>query len=217
MLKRHFICLIILLCLAFSSGCFTAEIHSKVNSDGTLGSYSVGITTSQFVYGMLTSQAKEDGYSNLGESLMKDAEPGSYSYNEKWDGDTVEITISTTQTMQSTDPELWKIQVENGYMVYNDKRLVSDDITGDSNEFADAMLNSVAVHYYLEMPGKIVESNANVVDGNKAEWHLTGANAFNTDIYAKSELPVFGLPGFGLIITLIGLISAIILVSRRGI
>lgn len=47
-----------------------------------------------------------------------------------------------------------------------------------------------AIRYSLEMPGKIIESNANIVKGNKA-----------ITIYAVSEIPT--IPGFDILSALI--------------
>lgn len=212
--KISILCLLIVF-LVLSCGCFTLEVHTKVNPDATLSSYSYDLTTSQFVYNALKESAKEQGYSSLRESMTSNAEPGTYKYDEIWDGDTVTISIASTQPLQSTDPEKWQIKKESGYMIYDDKRLLSDETIEDSNEFTEAMLSSAGVHYYLEMPGKIIDTNANVVDGNKAEWHLTGSEVFTTEIYAKSEVPVFALPGFGALIALIGLSCATLLLIRK--
>jgi hypothetical protein len=52
------------------------------------------------------------------------------------------------------------------------------------------MISALTVHYYLEMPGKIVESNADTIADTRAEWHLSGLDAFSTTIYARSEVPL---------------------------
>lgn len=75
------------------------------------------------------------------------------------------------------------------------------------------MLSGFALHYYLEMPGKIVETNANTIEDNKAEWHLTGADAFNTRIYAKSEIPA--IPGFEIFFGLFALIAGVVVINAK--
>ncbi len=54
-----------------------------------------------------------------------------------------------------------------------------------------------AIRYSLEMPGKIIESNANIVKGNKATWYITKP----ITIYAVSEIPT--IPGFDILSALI--------------
>ncbi|WP_231476775.1 hypothetical protein, partial [Methanoculleus sp. MH98A] len=66
--KRSILCILIVF-LVLSCGCFTLEVHTKVNPDATLSSYSLDLTTSQFVYNALKESAKEQGYSSLRESM----------------------------------------------------------------------------------------------------------------------------------------------------
>ena len=76
------------------------------------------------------------------------------------------------------------------------------------------MLSSITLDYYLTMPGKIVDSNANVVNGNKAEWHLSGKDLSNMKIYAKSEVPA--TPGFGAILAIAGIMTGFYMMARKG-
>ena len=66
---------------------------------------------------------------------------------------------------------------------------------------------------YLEMPGTIVDANANVVEGHRAEWHLSGSDMGGTELYAKSEVPAPSLSGFGLLVCVTGLL--LLFVWRR--
>jgi PGF-CTERM protein len=215
MRANHAILCLLIVFLVISCGCFTLEVHSKVNADATVSSYSIDLKTSQFVYNALKNSAKEQGYATVRESFQAQSEPGVLTYNEVWDGDTVTISMASTRPIQSLDPENWQIRKEGGYMIYDDKRFSSDEAIDDSNEFTEAMLGSVGLHYYLEMPGKIVETNANAVDGNRAEWHLTGSEMFTTNIYAKSEVPALGIPGFGPLAALAGLCCAVLVAFRK--
>lgn len=238
---------IICLLVAFtvlSCGCFTVEVHSKVNADATVSSYSFNLTTNQFVYSALKESANEQGYSTLRESFLAQSEPGTIEYSEVWDGDTVTIRMDSLRPIQSLDPGNWTIQKVDGYMVYRDARFTSDEsiddsgelgdgsdgfsdgsdelgdgsdwLGNDSDELSDAMFSGVGLHYYLEMPGKIVDTNANTVNGNRAEWHLTGTDVFTTEIYAKSEVPALALPGFGVLAALAGLGCALIWLCRKS-
>jgi hypothetical protein len=72
---------------------------------------------------------------------------------------------------------------------------------------ANMMLSGITLDYYLEMPGKILDSNAETVKDNKAEWHAIGSEIYNTKIYAKSEVPL--LSGFSSIIAIIAITSLI--------
>jgi|GEM_PF-1734390 len=65
----------------------------------------------------------------------------------------------------------------------------------EEQEMVRTMLSGITVDYYLEMPGKIVNTTATTVNGNKAEWHFSGEDIFNTTIYAESQPPSL-VPGF---------------------
>jgi hypothetical protein len=74
------------------------------------------------------------------------------------------------------------------------------------------------VDYYLEMPGEITDSNADEVDGNTAEWHATGPDAYtNTRIYAESDKPtMLSAPGFGAIPAVLALLLGAFYFRRRS-
>lgn len=208
--KKVILPLILLIMLSvFACGCFTATVHSTVNADGMISNYKMDLETSQFVYNMLKEQAKEDGYSSIqSQMLSQSSDSSSLKYTETWDGSTVTISMESTAMLESVDPEKLHIEKVDGVMVYTDSRLVSDDGMDDSNEYTESMLKTVGFHYYLTMPGKIIESNADFTDGNTAEWHLSGSDVFTTPISAKSEVPSFPIPTSGLL-AIMGLIGAI--------
>ncbi|AIG98497.1 MULTISPECIES: PGF-CTERM sorting domain-containing protein [Archaeoglobus] len=196
------------------SGCATLSVHSKVNKDGSVESYKLVINTSSFVYGLLAEGAKKEGYESLRESFLSEIPEemrDKVSYDEVWSGDQVSIIIEARDYVPADDDKV-KIRKENGFLIYEDLSFASENNQTSSNELGNALLSSFSLHYYLEMPGKIVESNANVVKDNKAEWHLTGASAFNTRIYAKSEVP--GIPGFEAALAIVGLLAAGLLFGR---
>lgn len=195
-------CLIALLLLFFAliAGCATLTLNVKVNSDETISQYYATVETTSMVYNLIGGQIK----SNIDTDL--------FDYDEKWTGDKVTITMKAKRSLVSTDLNELKIQRIDNIMYYEDTRLVDPDMS--TNEYSSAMLNSFVVNYNLEMPGKIIDSNADKVKDNKAEWHLTGEKAFNTRIYAKSEIPA-SIPGFGVVMALFGLIFGFIVVKKR--
>ena len=98
MASKKIILLVILLVMVsvFTCGCFTATVHSKVNSDATIGSYKMEIETTQFVYNMLKEKAQEDGYSSIQSCMLSEhPDPNKSKYSESWDGDTVTICIES--------------------------------------------------------------------------------------------------------------------------
>ncbi len=166
------------------SGCVTISIESKVGRDGGIAKYDMMIDTSATVYSLM------DDYDE-GESLQERVESQGGTYKEEWDKDNVRII------MTDIVPEDVHTEVGEDYLIYRET-------------FGELPTEGVNVHYYLEMPGKIVESNADSVDGNKAEWHMVGADS-GRDIYAKSEVPA--LPGISAF-SIIGILLIVALIRR---
>ena len=103
--------------------------------------------------------------------------------------------------------------IKNGnYLIYYDYTFTNNK--SKSGNLSNEMLASmIKVNYYLEMPGKIVDSNADKVKGNRVEWHFSSRK---TPIYAKCELPKS--PGFGSVETLLAIlaVTGIGLLKRRS-
>ncbi len=153
------------------SGCATVNVHSKVNKDGGIESYKVVINTSSFVYGLLAEGAKKNGYESLRESFFSEIpeeERDKVTYDEVWSGDQVSIIVEIRDYVPEEDDKL-KVRKEDGFLIYEDLSFASESGQTTSDELSNAILSSFSLHYYLEMPGKIVDSNANVVKDNKAE------------------------------------------------
>lgn len=164
------------------------SFESKVNKDGEITQYDMVVDTNSFVYGILNSQDSENG-----ESLRENVVSKGGEYKEEWDGDDVRIIIT------GLSPEDAYTELSGDYLIYKDPigDLASDYETDDEDLFGmnEAMDSAIKIHYYLEMPNEIIDSNADFVEGNKAEWHMVNANSIR-DIYAKCEVPL--LPGTGL-------------------
>jgi hypothetical protein len=78
------------------------------------------------------------------------------------------------------------------------------------------MLSGISMDYYLEMPGKIVDGNADTIKDNKAEWHLVGADISKTKIYAKSDIPILPfLSGSEMTLAFLGIMGALFIVRKR--
>lgn len=189
------------------------SVLSKVNKDGNVDNYRMVINTSSMVYDILSEQAKEEGHASLRESFMSNVSEemeDKVTYNEKWNGDSVSIIIESKG--QPLEGGNLSIHREGDYLVYEDN-FESGERQEEPDEYTKQMLSGFALHYYLEMPGKIVEANANTVEDNKAEWHLTGVDAFNTRIYAKSEIPA--IPGFEVFTGLFALITCVVVIGMK--
>ena len=87
--------------------------------------------------------------------------------------------------------------------------------SSSNNPYSSEMMDSISLNYYLQMPGKITYSvGASSVDGNKAEWHLSGNQIGTTPITATSDLP--SIPGFDGVVVVMGILGAILLVRAKN-
>lgn len=226
-----------LLALILLSGCVQIGVHSTVAADGTIDEYRMDITVSRTVYGLIESGAEENGYGSVEAYLLADLEGESavqadedslfqaldasnaerVTYDETFDGDQVTMAITIEGVTPRADGPI-TITERDGQLVYEDRTFVNESSTNASgSEFARQATAGFAVDYYLTMPGEITESNADEVDGNTAEWHATGSDAFtDTHVYAASETPSsVSLDGFGVGIALVSILVAFGLVALR--
>lgn len=175
-----------LILVVIASGCVSLTYDVKVDKNGEFDKFDTTVNTSTEVYSLIDDQIKEEKGKTLKQYVID--EGGKFS--EVQNGDTVEVKIS------GVPDENVNVTRVDGYMVYN----------------ADVD-NEAKIDYYLEMPGKIVESNADIINGKKAEWHLTEGGS-TQNIYAKSEIPT--IPGFGFFSTTIMLLIAIFGIRKRS-
>lgn len=194
------------------SGCLSASVHSKVDGANKLDKYKLVINTSSVLYSVVTEQVKKQGYSSIKDKFMshinnrKDIR-NKISYNEEWNGDSVSIIFKAHDIRIPSNGTL-RVYSDGDYLVYEDSIYEGSTPVSD-NPLSKLALSSITLHYYLEMPGEVVNSTATSVEGNKAEWHLTGSNVFDTHIYAKCKKPF--IPGFGLLVACTAIATAIAL------
>lgn len=210
----------LLVAAACIAGCLTMDVHVKVNPDASVGSYTLTMNMTSAAYSLLTQSAHASGYQNLREQLSAEgAGSGAMKYSEQWGPDSVTVTLEADGPIGSVNQSGWSITKSDNFMVYEDSRLVSGrvhDAAAGEDRYSTAMISALTVHYYLEMPGKIVESNANTITDNKAEWHLSGLDAFSTKIYARSEVPLLpSIPGFAGTSAILGVLAVAAIVLRR--
>lgn len=203
------------------AGCAQVTVHSTVNADGTISELQYQANMSRTAYGYLETSAQEDGYdsvkdqfmSNLNESERENAE-----FTTEYNGDQVTITMRRTDVTPGDGAAL-NITTQDGKLVYRDQTFVNESASEEPGSgMGSAITSGLAVDYYLEMPGEITDSNADTVDGNTAEWHSSGSNAFtHTPIYAVSKKPTFaGMPGFGPLAAVVGLLLTTLYFRTRA-
>lgn len=220
MAKRK-LAILVVIGLILLSGCAQISVHSTVTASGEISEYKLQINTSRTVYGFLEQSAEEEGYDSVKESVLADmneSQREQITYEEEFNGNDVTMTFLAEDLDPSTSNTI-SVEKRDGKIVYRDTTFLNESATGadaPSSELSRSMLSGLAVDYYLTMPGEITDSNADSVDGNTAEWHETGSDAFTSlEVQAESEAPsVFGVPGMGTVSALVafGLVAIILLI-----
>ena len=201
---RH-IWLVAVLLAASICGCITITVHSKVDRSGKLADYNMTITVPN-----LSGKAFNETNQTVGKNL---------EWVKKAGGEVTEKTYVTNSTitlitdirnldlskLNNSSKFRIRIKKEGNYLIYRDYTFAGNST---KNKMSSQMASLIEVNYYLEMPGKIVDSNADKVKGSKAEWHFSGKRV----IYAKCELPKS--PGFGALEALV-VIAVLALGLRR--
>ncbi len=192
--------------LVLVSGCAQVAVHSTVAGDGTIDEYRLQINTSRTAYGYLDEAAEAEGYDSIGPWLLRDVNESAaedVAYDETFDGDRVSMEVTITG-LDPTTTDTITVERSDGRLVYEDLTFVNESAlvdAGESENLAGTFSAGTSVDYYLTMPGKITDSNADEVDGKTAAWHESGRDAFvDNRIYAESEVPVgssLSVPGFG--------------------
>lgn len=188
------------------AGCASISVNTTVATDGTISEYQMQANMSTEAYGLLDGQAKDEGYDgfeDLVRSELNTSAVKNLTYNVNIDGDDVSMLIRL-EGINATKTNSFNVTRANDNLTfrdtvwYNSSRDISDD---------NMFLSRITLTYHLTMPGEIVASNADEVDGNTATWRATGQEAlYRTEIRATSraEQNAFG-PGFGLLPTIVAL------------
>ncbi|MDI6898116.1 hypothetical protein [Methanocella conradii] len=215
-MKKIIVLIAILSIIAFVCGCLSISMYTKVNREGNISDLKIEINTTSTVYGLMQSSVQQQGYSTVKEYMLSNVSKeygtssgNTFDYNEEWSGENVKMTLTAKGSFKPDTDSSIKIYKDGSFMIFEYVATASPTPTptptaspygsyfNDSSlsGLSDTMLNSITFNFYLEMPGKIVDSNANVVKDNKAEWHLTGKTMSGMKMYAKSEIPT-SVPGF---------------------
>lgn len=207
-MKKIVVGLALVLIVLFS-GCVTISYDAKVNKSGGIEKYNMTLDTNSYVYSALNSQLLEEN----GKSIRAGVISKGGEYEEVWDGDNVRIQISGLPSQNAS------VEKNKDYIVYIDPigDLGSYDKSEEDEEdifgMNEAMDSAIKVHYYLEMPNKIIDSNADYIEGNKAEWHMLNSTSIR-DVYAKCETPSL-LPGMELFNSVFILLVVVFIVKRK--
>lgn len=210
-------------------------MYTTVDKNGDISDMKTEINTTSTVYGLLQTSAQEQGYATVKEYMLANVSKeygassgNTFEYNEEWSGENVKMTLTAKGSFSQDADSPMKIHKEGSYMIFEYMAMASPTPTPtptkspygsyyndtDLGGLSDAMLNGITFNFYLEMPGKIVDSNANQVNGNKAEWHLTGKTMTSMNLYAKSEVPA-AAPGFEAVLAIAGIFAGYCFIAMR--
>lgn len=222
------IILVVVFAALLVSGCFGVSMYTTVENNGNISNMKLEINTTSYVYGLIAGNVQSQGYANMRDYFIRNVSKSyantgnTVDYNEEWSGSNVKMTIDVRGSFKPNADSGISITKDGDYLRYeytSTNQALSNSNTANSsfdNNMTQAMLGGVTFDYYVTMPGKIVDSNANVVNGNKAEWHFNGntAGSYKT-IYAKSQ--VAKTPGFEAVVALMALASGgYMFTLRRG-
>ncbi len=237
-MKKIVISVAILSLIVIAGGCLDISMYTKVAGDGNVSDMRMEINTTSYVYGLIQEGARQHGYETVEEYMLSNlteaygngsAGGNTFDYGEEWYGDgKVKMTLAAKGSFMPGGP--FDVYRDGDYMIFEFAPEASpapttrpsptaspygyDDDSPFLSNLSDAMMSHVTFNYYLEMPGRIVESNATAVDGNKAEWHMSGRGMDGMRMYARSEVPA-AAPGFEAILAMAGIVAGYCLVASR--
>lgn len=155
------------------------EFEVTVTEDGTIESVDVLWTITDETYAELDEGAESAGYESVADWLetIYDDDPtiGSASVTERELNPGHELDITLSDVEHSDDDNL-NVTVGDDTVVYEETAV---DDPADFNA-ADEITHRIV------MPGEISETNAGIVDGNEATWHLH--EEYTSDLYVESAL-----------------------------
>lgn len=196
--RRIGICIILVL-LTVLSGCVTGtvSVDTTVGGDGTIESYAIQMNMSQESYNYLERASRSEGYSsveyyfkNITISNINKENVKNIVYSESSEDGNKTITLRL-EGYTPTESRSISATKQNGTLVYTDRTFMDS-----GNGYGGSTAGGLSIHYTLTMPGKILNSSADSVEGDTATWDLNSSEASRTRIHAKSEVSTgFGIGG----------------------
>ena len=175
------------LLVSFSFGCLKMDSAITVLQNGSArGTVTVGILESFW-------NMSETANLSIGDLTLIDAENATVWREGGWvyirgedllvpeENMSIQIIPQNQYTEYIIDANLSELQEEAG----------EDENLNLSDPFTQIFLSQMTFDFSVLMPGEIVDSNAHLVAGSKAEWSFTGATIQQADrLYVKSRMYV---------------------------
>jgi hypothetical protein len=207
------------------SGCLGVTMSTTVNSNGKITDVSTELNLSQTNYDLYASlmQMSSPGMDMKTYFVQNYSKsyggPGTVvDYSERKSNGYVHITLdargSDVQPLEGSNVSVTKDGDNWVYRYLTTGAASSSGVPMDTSSYTDAMANMITMDFYLTMPGKIIDTNAHKVNGNKAEWHYNMTTLSNAgSLYAKSD--VAKSPGFESVAALLALAGCVYLLAMR--
>ena len=189
----QFLTLVLLIAALLSAGCVDLSTNVEVTSDGTLSQMSVAFKTSSSTYILLKDEIDE----SLSELRNRDFYRTYFVTDIKNDGRDFILTIRNIKPIPISEYDTMKFDSYDGKVTFR-------DFSEHGNDELYSMGGSIT--YTLKMPGTILDSNADEVEGDTAVWFFRNGE---TDIWATSKASTFSIPGFGIILSFIVIATVI--------
>lgn len=207
------------------SGCLGVTMSTTVDGNGKITDVTTELNMSETNYNLFVSLIQMSSPGTDMETYFVQNYSKSYGgpdtkvkYSERRSNGQVYITLNAHGSdIQPESSSNISVTKEGEYWVYRYKTSDVESASGvpsDIDSLGSTMDNAITMDFYLTMPGKIVDSNADKVNGNKAEWHYNLATLRNvSSIYAKSEIAKS--PGFESVAALLALACGMYLFMTR--
>ncbi|MFC4544076.1 PGF-CTERM sorting domain-containing protein [Halosolutus amylolyticus] len=176
---------IVVLVLGVASGPVAAQeaestkFEVTVTEDGAIDSVDIHWTITDETYADLneaTGTEDDESVADGLEAIYEDTPSiGSASVTERELNSGYELSIALSDVEQSEEDDL-DVTVEDDTVVYEEIAVADPADSSTPDE----------ITYRVVMPGEISETNADVVDGNEATWHLH--ETYTSDLYVESSL-----------------------------
>jgi len=206
-------------------GCLGVSTSTTVDSNGKITDVSTELNLSQTNYDLLLSLIQMSSPGMDMETYLVQNYSKSYggpgttvSYKERKSNGYVYMTIDARgPDVRPEEGSNVTITKDGENWVYRYLTTGVENTAGvpsDTASLGSAIDNAITMDFYLTMPGKIVDSNAHKINGNKAEWHFNINTLRNaSSLYAESE--VAKSPGFESAATLLALVGGVYLLAMR--
>jgi len=210
----------LLLTVVLACGCLSVSQYTTVQKDGNISDVKLVMNTTSYVYGLLNTSSSGEGQTSFQDSMSTNlskefsgVSASDITYSQVQSGGYVIMTWEAKGTLTPKADSGVTI-TKNGSDITYMYRSVSTSPTsqytsgsGNLSGMSSAMLNGLEFDYYVTMPGKIIDTNANVTNGDMAEWKFNGSTMADMGyMYAKSDTTASS-PGFESIIAIAGIVT----------